>query len=528
MAVELCNRGRDHADIPFVRNQPARNGPSSPSRRARTTPSSSSTTGTQTSTSAPAGRRRSLSTSTWAAPRTATARRSPSHVPPRRARPGAVPFACAASVATDTVGASGARTTPQPAGRSVSAMSRPNRKGDNMARLLLILATLVATAVVAPGAMASGGGFADPAGDATSGAPDLTAVSVDQSGGTVTFTLTPAGVAALGATHRYEVRIDSDNTVSTGSGGIDQVLVLHGPNREVSHWRWNGSAFVLSAVAGLSATASAPFRITIAAAALGDPAAIAFWVRSADLTTQGRDDAPNVDAYYVTLRTQAGPVQPGPVQPGDPSLPPPPAPPPFGDLPQLPRSPLPPRARRPVPAAWQAGEPRAGSWNVTGDTVAGRDVPPQQAHHRQARRAALRGRFNVVPAAQRNAQHPDRGHVPGYARRSCAQARRPSVGRNCLLLGAARAARSRQRPHRDDGQDRQRRRLAHLPPPTPAGVGAAHLRPGAGPASGRSRAAPSVASVTFLGSSRRTTRQLHPRSVRCTVPAGDTSKEKAA
>ena len=35
-----------------------------------------------------------------------------------------------------------------------------------MARLLLILATLVVTAVVAPGAMASGGSFADPAGDA--------------------------------------------------------------------------------------------------------------------------------------------------------------------------------------------------------------------------------------------------------------------------------------------------------------------------------------------------------------------------
>ena len=181
--------------------------------------------------------------------------------------------------------------------------------------------------------MASGGSFADPAGDATSGAPDLTTVNVDQSGGTVTFTLTAAGVAALGATHRYEVRIDSDNSLSTGNSGIDQVLVLHGPNREVSHWRWNGSAFELSAVAGLSATASAPFRITIAAASLGDPASIAFWVRSADLTTQGRDDAPNADAYYVSLRAQAGPGQPGPGQPG---LPPPPAPPPFGDLPQLP------------------------------------------------------------------------------------------------------------------------------------------------------------------------------------------------
>ncbi len=207
-----------------------------------------------------------------------------------------------------------------------------------MARLFLILATLVSAAVVAPGAVASGGSFADPAGDATSGAPDLTAVSVDQSGGTVTFTLTPAGVAALGATHRYEVRIDSDNAVSTGSAGIDQVLVLHGPNREVSHWRWSGSAFELSAVAGLSATAAAPFRIAIAAASLGDPATIAFWVRSADLTTQGRDDAPNVDAYYVNLRAQGGPVQPGPVQPGpgQPGLPTPPAPPPFGDLPQPP------------------------------------------------------------------------------------------------------------------------------------------------------------------------------------------------
>ena len=201
-----------------------------------------------------------------------------------------------------------------------------------MARLLLILATLASTAVVAPGAMAAGGSFADPTGDATAGAPDLTTVSVDKSGDTVTFTLTAAGVTALGTAHRYEVRIDSDNTLSTGNSGIDQVLVLHGPNREVSHWRWNGSAFELSPVAGLSATASAPFRITIAAASLGDPASIAFWVRSTDLTTQGRDDAPNADAYYVSLRTQGGPGQPG-----DPSLPPPPAPPPFGDLPQLPQ-----------------------------------------------------------------------------------------------------------------------------------------------------------------------------------------------
>lgn len=349
-----------------------------------------------------------------------------------------------------------------------------------MARLLLILATLVTAAVAAPGAVASGGSFADPAGDATSGAPDLTAVSVDQSGGTVTFTLTPAGVGALGATHRYQVRIDSDNAVSTGSGGIDQVLVLHGPNREVSHWRWNGSAFELSAVAGLSATASAPFRITIAAASLGDPATIAFWVRSADLTTQGRDDAPNVDAYYVNLRAQGGPAQPGPVQPGpgQPGLPTPPAPPPFGDLPQPPPFATPPSAPGQTTgptATCQAGKPGAGSWDVPGATVLRCDAPPQQAHHRQASDAALPRRFDVVPASQRDAQQPDRDHVPGQARRSCAQVRRPPVGRNSHLLGAARPARSRPRSHRDDGQDRQRRRLAQLQPPTPAGVGAARL-----------------------------------------------------
>ena len=213
-----------------------------------------------------------------------------------------------------------------------------------MARLQLILGTVVAAAALAPAAVAAGGSFTDPAGDATGGAPDLTSVSVDESGGTVTFTLAAAGVATLGSAHRYEVRIDSDNTLSTGASGIDQVLVLHGPNREVSHWRWNGSAFELSPVSGLSATASAPFRITIAAASLGNPASIAFWVRSADLTTQGRDDAPDVDAYYVTFRTQAGSAQPGqPGQPGQPSVPPPPAPPPFGDLPRLPQLPTPPR-----------------------------------------------------------------------------------------------------------------------------------------------------------------------------------------
>lgn len=235
-----------------------------------------------------------------------------------------------------------------------------------MARLLLILGTLAAAGALAPAAVAAGGSFADPAGDATGGAPDLTAVSVDESGGTVTFTLAAAGVTTLGASHRYEVRIDSDNAVATGAHGIDQVLVLHGPNREVSHWRWNGSAFELAPVSGLSATASAPFRLTIAAASLGDPASIAFWVRASELSTQGRDDAPDVDAYYVTFRTQA--VQPGPgqpTQPSQPGIPAPPAPPPFGDLPQLPQLPAPPRqgtdpggAQQPKPGS---PEPAPGS-----------------------------------------------------------------------------------------------------------------------------------------------------------------------
>lgn len=211
-----------------------------------------------------------------------------------------------------------------------------------MARRLLILATvLVGTALLPGQSLAAGGTLTDGTGDASGGAPDITAVGVDESEGTVTFTLSVAYLATLGASHRYEVRINSDNDAQTGNNGVDQVLVLHGPNQQVSHWRWNGSAFELAPVSGLSGTASAPFRLTISSASLGNPAAITVYARSLELTTQGRDDAPNSGVFGVTFRTpQTQPAQPG--QPGNPTPPGPPSGPPgLGSPPALPSLPSP-------------------------------------------------------------------------------------------------------------------------------------------------------------------------------------------
>jgi hypothetical protein len=242
-----------------------------------------------------------------------------------------------------------------------------------MARMLLILGALVGAAAFSAPAFAAGGSFTDATGDATNGAPDITAASVDESGGTVTFTISTAGVTTLGASHRYEVRIDSDNNAQTGSSGIDQVLVLHGPNQQVSHWRWTGSAFELQPVSGLSATASAPFRLTVATASLGDPAKIAFWLKAMELNTQGRDDAPDHDAYYVTFRAEQQQGETGGTGgtggSGQPGVPAPPALPSLGGLPSLPQIPAPPSLPGTPSLPQQPNQQGAADPGTTGTTT---------------------------------------------------------------------------------------------------------------------------------------------------------------
>jgi hypothetical protein len=158
-----------------------------------------------------------------------------------------------------------------------------------LTRITAVLGTAICAAVLAVPALAGVGGVSDAAGDATGGAPDLLGVQAEESGGVVKFTIS-SGAATLGSTHRYEIRIDSDNSSSTGSAGFDHVLVIDGSAREASLWRWSGSAFTRVNGSALPAGVGGPYWISTGLATLGGARQMSAYALSTDTSAQGSSD----------------------------------------------------------------------------------------------------------------------------------------------------------------------------------------------------------------------------------------------
>ena len=187
-----------------------------------------------------------------------------------------------------------------------------------LTRITAVLGTAICAAVLAVPALAGVGGVSDPAGDATGGAPDLLGVQAEESGGVVKFTIS-SGASTLGSTHRYEIRIDSDNSSSTGSAGFNHVLVIDGSSHEASLWRWSGSAFTRVNGSALPAGVGGPYWISTGLSTLGGARQMSAYALSVDTSSQGSSDA--TSRFWLDFGgSQAQPQQQQQSQPSQPSL----------------------------------------------------------------------------------------------------------------------------------------------------------------------------------------------------------------
>jgi hypothetical protein len=131
--------------------------------------------------------------------------------------------------------------------RSPRVRDKQRGKGDTVMRrsLLVVFAAAVASGLVLTSALA-GSSFADPAGDATGNAPDITAVQVtNDNGGQILFQVTVANLTPESALF---VPIDVDKNAATGDHGDEWVLEWSSSATAADNgWsveRWDGARWV--------------------------------------------------------------------------------------------------------------------------------------------------------------------------------------------------------------------------------------------------------------------------------------------
>lgn len=177
--------------------------------------------------------------------------------------------------------------------------------------------------------------YADPFGDATGGAPDVTATRVtNDASGNITFS---ASVSGMPAPEAYvDLWIDSDRNGATGDEGVEYNVFFDGSDNRMYAERWNGSAWVeWSPASGRAGYQNGVWTVILNRSDLGGTSALDFYFIASKFAGQqelGRDDAPDGTAVYTYTVTQA-PPPPNP-PPGTP--PNPPRTKTFEDAPRLP------------------------------------------------------------------------------------------------------------------------------------------------------------------------------------------------
>jgi hypothetical protein len=208
-------------------------------------------------------------------------------------------------------------------------------------RLAAVVGVSAVVLLLAQGAAADQS-YSDPAGDATNGAPDITAIQVtNDAAGWITFHVSVSGLPQ--AETLILLPINADLNMATGSSGNDFALALDGQSTASLGLRWDGAALVTwSPSMGLQPSfAGGVWTVKINKADLFGTNRFAFWVASAKSSGDqiiGSDVAPDGAAVYTYDVTQ----------------PPPPTPPPTPTPTPKPK-PTPPAAR-PISAARLAGE----------------------------------------------------------------------------------------------------------------------------------------------------------------------------
>ncbi len=174
-------------------------------------------------------------------------------------------------------------------------------RGDEMRRRGWIVGALALLALLVVQGAAADQSYADPAGDATGGAPDVTTVAVANDGaGKITFDITVAGLPAPDTF--VDVPMNTDLNPSTGDEGIDHEFFFSGSQGIGLLLRWNGSELVPVVVPTFrSSYANGVVHLEVNRADIGNTSGFAFWVSSLKVSGNqvvGFDDAPDGTAVY--------------------------------------------------------------------------------------------------------------------------------------------------------------------------------------------------------------------------------------
>lgn len=161
--------------------------------------------------------------------------------------------------------------------------------------------------------------FADPAGDAGN-APDLTSFVFDNdTGGTITITMSIANAANLNEDSFIGLYFDADRNRATGSpnDGTDYVLRMRGSDYTFGFLKWNGSAFDPISFSAISITQLAvqTFEIKINRSELGNTAGFNFYALGLEFggnVVVARDDAPDTGFWTYPLSGLPAPPAPPP------------------------------------------------------------------------------------------------------------------------------------------------------------------------------------------------------------------------
>jgi len=159
--------------------------------------------------------------------------------------------------------------------------------------------------------------FADPGGDATGGAPDVTTVQVlNDTAGTISFRVSVGGLPSPETL--VDIYFNVDRNVATGDSGDEYNIYLDGATSTSHAARWNGSAWVdWSPPTARVAFQPGLWTVTVNRADLNGTGSFDFYLIGSKYSGQqliGRDDAPNGTAVYTYTLTQ-GPAQPPPPPP---------------------------------------------------------------------------------------------------------------------------------------------------------------------------------------------------------------------
>lgn len=145
----------------------------------------------------------------------------------------------------------------------------------------------------------------DPSGDAP-GAPDITQVAVSATGSRASFIIRTSSAADWDGAVAF---ILLDTRAGGEGNGTDEQLTLHSLHDQITHERWNGTAWeIVSPSQASFSLDGSTLTMSVPLSELGNPSQIGFTVETRSST--GGDNAPDVGQWRFRTAPQFTPAQP--------------------------------------------------------------------------------------------------------------------------------------------------------------------------------------------------------------------------